>query len=303
MAATDLANKADDSQAKSPVLEVTQYDRVSSSMIATVMGLILAVICLVVIWFTNRPPAPRQTAPLEFVELAGGVEDGAIDESFDLESPEEETLDPSLAETVSEETQVQEMLETVVELSDSATSQVQDVYDVAPQNTGKAGSSKGTGRRPLGMGPGKGGFPREQRWFIRFADGGTLDEYVDQLTFFGIQLSALFSDGRLVYLSKLKSNRPKTKTVKSGTGENRMYMTWRGGNRRQGDMKLFQKAGIDVSGAVILHFYPPETEAMLAQIEFEYRKRPSEEIRRTYFSVVRDRSAFKFVVSKQSYLH
>ena len=287
---------------KAPVLQVTPYDRISSTMIAIVLALIGAVACLVVVWFSNRPPDVRQTAPMEFVEFPGGVEEGAVDESFELESPEEETLDPSLAETVTEETQVQEMLETVMELSDQAASQVQQVYDVAAQSTGTPGSSKGTGRRPLGMGPGERGFPREQRWYVRFAEGGTLDEYIEQLDYFGIQLGVLLSNGQLVYLSDLKSAKPQTKTVTSGAGESRMYMMWRGGQRRQGDVRLFQKAGVDVTGATILHFYPRETEMMMAQLERDYRGRPSEEIRRTYFVVVRDRGAFKFVVKKQSYL-
>jgi len=287
---------------KSPVLAPTRYDRVSSLLIAAVIALLIAVCALVVVWFSNRPPAARQTAPMEFVELSGGDPEGAPDETFELESPEEETLDPSLAEVVSEETQVEEMLETVVELSDKATSQVQEVFDTAPQSTGRPGSSKGTGRRPLGLGPGSGGFPREQRWFVRFSEGATLEEYVNQLTFFGIELGALFPDGRLVYLSDLKSPRPKTRVTRSGKGEKRLYMMWRGGQRRQLDIQLFRRAGIDVRSAVILHFYPPETEALLARAEFEYRKRPPEKIRRTYFAVVRDRGGYKFVVTKQLYV-
>ena len=284
------------------VLAPTRYDRVVSSLVATLIALTVVVLVLIVVWYSNRPPSVRQTAPMEFVELAGGDPEGSPDETFQLESPEDETLDPSLAEEVSEETQVQEMLETVVELSDQASQQVQEVFDTAPENTGNPGSAHGTGRRPLGMGPGSGGFPREQRWFVRFPEGETLDEYVRELTYFGIELGALFPDGRLVYLSDLKSPKPKVRVVRSGKGEKRLYMIWRGGQRRKGDIKLFKRAGIDVSNAVILHFYPKRTEQMLAQAEYEYRKRPPQQIRRTYFAVVKDGNGYKFVVTKQLYV-
>ncbi len=284
------------------VLAPTRYDRVVSSLLAALIALTIAVLALIVVWYSNRPPSVRQTAPMEFVELAGGDPEGAPDETFKLESPEEETLDPSLAEVVSEEVQVEEMLETVVELSDKASQQVQEVFDTAPESAGKPGSAHGTGRRPLGMGPGSGGFPREQRWFVRFPQGDTLDEYVRKLTYFGIELGALFPDGRLVYLSDLDKPRPKTRVVRSGKGENRLYMIWRGGQRRELDIKLFQRAGINVGNAIILHFYPPETERLLAQAEYEYRKRPPQQIRRTYFTVVREGNGYKFVVTKQLYV-
>ena len=143
--------------------------------------------------------------------------------------------------------------------------------------------------------------PREQRWFVRFGDRGTLSEYARQLDFFGIVLAALLPGGKMVYISQLSKAKPKTRTVTSGSNEKRMYMTWQGGGRRKTDLELFQKVGINVGSGLIFHFYPNKTELMLARLERDYRKRPIKQIRRTYFVVRRKRSAYEFVVARQSY--
>ncbi len=287
---------------KSPVLAVTSYDRASAIMIALVVGLVSAVICLGVIWFTNRIPTQEPYVPLELLELAGGEEDGVPDETLNVESPEPETADPSVAEVQDEQVEISEMLETVVELSDQAAEQVQQQFETQAQNTGNPGSKKGTGGRPLGMGPGEGGMPREQRWFIRFADRGTLTEYAKQLSFFGIELGALMNDGKLYYLTKLTAAKPNLRSVNSGKGEQRLYMTWRGGNRRKSDLALFKKGGLNATAGMVMHFYPPKIEAELAGLEKKYRNRPVEQIRRTYFVVRSAGSGYRFVVTKQSYL-
>jgi hypothetical protein len=153
------------------------------------------------------------------------------------------------------------------------------------------------------MGPGKSGFPREQRWFVRFSEGSTLNEYARQLDFFGIELGALLPGGRMVYLSDVTSDRPKVREATSGADEQRLYMTWQGGERRKADLELFRKAGVDIAGGIVFHFYPPATEAMLARLERDYRNRPADQIRRTYF-VVRPGAAagqYAFEVTRQSY--
>lgn len=270
-----------------PVMRVTRYDRVTSFMIALVLGLVVGVVWLMVVWFTNKLPAPAPPAELEIVEIAGGEEDGAPDETLQVESPEDPVEDPA----------VEEMLENVVELSN----QLAELKPPSPEVTGsKVGSAQGTGRAPLGSGGGPGRLGREQRWFVRFSDSGTLEIYAQQLDFFGIELGALMP-GRIVYLSNLSADRPTSRTVTSGGNETRMYMTWRGGNRRDGDIRLFQKAGIDVGGAVIFHFYPKPTEDTLARLERDYANRPANQIRRTYFSVQGTPGRFQFVVTRQSY--
>lgn len=288
---------------KSPVMRVTQFDQVSSSLIAIVLALIIAVLWLSIVWATNRLPQTENEVALEMIDLAGGAEDGAPDESLLVESPEDPIDDPAQVDTPEEENQVEEMLDSVVELSDKATQQVQQQMQTDLTNSGKVGSAAGTGKRALGFGPGKKGLPREQRWFIKFSDRGSLIDYAKQLDFFKIELGALLRDGKMIYLSNVSSDKPVTRTASSGANEKRLYMTWQGGQRKSSDLKLFNKAGHDVRGAILFHFYPKETENMLLTLEKQYRNKNFDEIRRTYFTVRGNRSEYSFDVTRQTYFH
>jgi len=284
-------------------MRVTQYDKVSSWLLCTVAGLVGLTLLLLAVWLTNRLPAPPDAVPVEFVDLPGGYEDGSPDETPLLESPEEEVPDPAIAETAVDQTEIQEMLETVVELSESASQQVETVIQSeASENSGRVGSASGTGGRPLGTGGGGlGGIAREQRWMIKF-DDGDLETYAKQLDHFGIELGAFFaSEGKIVFITKMSAARPTVREVRTG-GDQRLYMTWKGGSRKAADEALFRKAGINAQGASLMHFYPKETEEMLARVEVAYRNRKSSEIRRTYFSVLKDGAGFKFGVTSQSYV-
>lgn len=287
--------------AHAPELRVTRYDRVSSSMMAVLVGLAVAVAVLTMVYVTNWTSRADSTAELELIELAGGVPDGAVDETLRLDSPEEVRDDPAMALETTEEMQIEETIENVLELADEAAEQVQQQFELDAQDTGEPGSATGTGRRPLGEGPGAGGFPRHQRWFVRFSERGTLTGYARQLDYFGIELGALLPDGRLVYVSNLSDNKPRVRESKTGAGEERLYMNWQGGGRRQADLKLFRKAGIDVGTGLIFHFYPRDTEAMLARKELAYKNRPVKSIRRTYFVVRSVPDGYDFEVTNQTY--
>ena len=288
---------------KSPVMRVTQYDQVSSSLIAVVLALIIAVLWLSIVWATNRLPQTENDVALEMIDLAGGAEDGSPDDSLMLESPEDPIDDPSQVDTPEEENQVEEMLDSVVELSDKATQQVQQQMQNDLSNSGKIGSAAGTGKRALGFGPGKKGLPREQRWYIKFSDRGSLIDYAKQIDFFKIELGALLRSGQMIYLSNVSSEKPVTRNASSGANEKRLYMTWQGGQRKSSDLNLFKKAGHDVRGAILFHFYPKETENMLLTLEKQYRNKNFDEIRRTYFTVRSNRSEYSFDVTRQTYFH
>ncbi|WP_299466911.1 hypothetical protein [uncultured Gimesia sp.] len=293
--------KSQNDHRKSPVMRVTQYDQVSSSLIAIVLALIIAVLWLSIVWITNRLPQTENEVALEMIDLAGGAEDGSPDESLLVESPEDPIDDPSQVDTPDEENQVEEMLDSVVELSDKATQQVQQQMQTDLANSGKVGSAAGTGKRALGFGPGKKGLPREQRWFIKFSDRGSLIDYAKQLDYFKIELGALLKSGKMIYLSDVSSDKPVTRTESSGAEEKRLYMTWQGGERKTSDLSLFKKAGHNVTGAILFHFYPKETENKLLTIEKQYRNKNFDEIRRTYFTVRGDRAGYNFEVTRQTY--
>ena len=200
-----------------------------------------------------------------------------------------------------EEEMIEETLESVVELADRATQQVQQVMATDAITGGTPGSAEGTGGRPLGDGPGTGGLPREQRWMIRFADEESVDKYAEQLDFFGIELGVLFPGrGELIYISNMSNATPTKRVVQTGDDQ-RLYMNWQGGSRKSADAELFQKAGVNVSGGIVLHFYPRRTEDLLAQKERAYANRPVKQIRRTYFVVIEQGSGYDFAVTQQHF--
>lgn len=278
---------------------------------------------LMVLWFSNlKPSRTLQAAPLEIVEEGfGGDPDGAPGESLRIDSPEPPSPDAQAGEDIAEPVEIPDSVptETVSDIAptDLANDLVTDAtsdgpapaalaqFQTAPISVRKPGSSQGTGnKRALGFGPGtKGGVPREMRWFVSFSERGTIEEYAAQLDFFGIELGALMPDGNLHLVSKLAQAAPVKRTVKGGADEKRLYFTWRGGSRKAGDVSLFQKAGVNASNAVmILHFYPPVTENVLANIELDYRKRKAIEVRRTNFVVRKAKDGYEFAVTSQTYL-
>lgn len=284
-----------------PMLRETSYEHASSWLMALVAGVGVTVLLLSVAWFANRLPAQPRAVPVELVELSGGVEDGAIDETLRIESPAPEAADATLAEVASDEREVRESLDRVLELASDAAEQAEQQTEQGTQNTGVAGSARGTGRRALGAGPGSGGFPRDQRWFVRFGDEASAEEYARQLDYFGIELGAL-AGGKLHYVSRLSSPQPAVRTADSGAGENRLYMTWQGGARRKVDALLLARAHVNLGAGTIFHFYPPATENRLAELELSYRGRRAQEIRRTYFSVKAAGAGYDFEVVRQTYL-
>ena len=298
-----MATRTSPDEIHPPVLRVTRYEQVSAFLVAILAGLVVAVGLLSFAWYSTRAPKPKEPVPVELVEVTGGSEDGAVGEMLRVDSPLEANPDAGAAESASDEPEVRESLDNVLELTDAAVTETQRQFDMGVRAVpGQPGSAQGTGRRPLGSGPGSGGgFPREQRWMIRFGDQANLEEYARQLDFFGIEFGAVV-DGKLIYISHLASPTPVKRTAAGGADEKRLYMTWRGGSRKQADLQLFRKAGIEVGTGVIFHFYPKETEDRLARLELAYRKKRANDIRRTFFAVKRIEGGYEFAVVHQTYI-
>ena len=282
-------------------MTVTGYDRVSAWVIAGVLGLILTVAYLFMQWFIQHDFSADTLPPLEIVTVGGGEPDGNPDDSPLLESMAEEVPDPSLTELREDETQVEELFETIVEVADRAANPA-PVPTTSNATGGNPGSASGTGGAALGFGPGEAGMPTEQRWFISFSDQGSLDEYARQLDFFGIRLGALSIDsGELAILSNLAAAKPSVERKQSGKDAG-LYFLWQGGGRKEADKNLFKKAGITLSDEPVLHFYPPETEQKLLRLERDYAGRDGADIRRTYFDVRKAGGGYAFEITKQQYL-
>lgn len=285
---------------KPPVLATTRYDLVSALIIALVIALVLLLVWVFALWLANRRIETESSLQIEMVQL-GGYEDGAPDETLKVESPADPSDDPSVVDAF-EERQVQDVIENVVELSNTAARQVPQQTETAPENTGKLGSAEGTGRRPLGSGGGPGNLA--QHWYIRFGDRGTLAEYARQLDYFHVELGLLVGN-RIERLSNL-SGSVQRRTYHSGKElKNQWYFTWAGGGRKQADIKLLkQKGKLPADRGTIFHFYRQQEINLLAALEkaaAKKDKKSRKNIARTYFAVVRKGGGYEFVVTKIVY--
>jgi len=314
-----------------PVIGITNYDKASSGVMLMAVAFAGLLSGLIALWFSVRTIEPEPPVmPVEIIAREGGYEDGDIDGTgeFNLNPTDPNSaLAPGMAEQTSGATEaLSDIAEAVsADVSDSLSGegsgdvvQAFDTAMAAPSvnknptgedfevggtgSGGRGGSPTGNGRKPLGTGGGlRGGIAREDRWVVRF-DEGTLDEYAKQLDFFKIELGALFPDGRLVMITNLAAAKPTMRETRSGKGEQRLYFRWRGGGRAKVDNDLFKKAGINAEPAILLHFYDPNTENLLANVEQQYRNRKTTEIRKTYFAVRKEANNYRFAVTSQSYL-
>ncbi|WP_437187960.1 hypothetical protein SH668x_001375 [Planctomicrobium sp. SH668] len=276
------------------------------------MALLIAIsFCVVLIvawWYSTRPPRQDFLVPLEMIHSPGGFEDGVLGETLRVESPDDPASDAAVGSDEDSgagaegEHSVSQNLASFVANVGVGLTQVDQVIAMSGQGPSRPGSAYGTGGRPLGSGNGDGGFPAEQRWFIRFADEVSLTEYRKQLDFFGIELGALLPDGQLVYISRFTQPNVEKRITKSGRDEKRLYLTWQGEGRKSADVQLFSDAGVNASRAVLFHFYPPEVEQKLLSKEIAFANRLPSEIRRTYFSVSKEGDRYDFVVDRQTYL-
>ncbi len=314
-----------------PVMGVTKYDKASTGVLLTAFTFAMLLAGLIALWFSVRTVEPEPPVmPVEIIAREGGYEDGDIDGTgeFNLNPTDPNSaLAPGMAEQSSGATEaLSDIAEAVSSdvsdsLSGEGSADVVQAFDTAMAapsanknptgevfevggtgSGGRGGSPTGNGKKPLGTGGGlRGGIAREDRWVVRF-DESTLDEYAKQLDFFKIELGALFPDGRLVMITNMAAAKPTVRETRSGKGEQRLYFRWRGGGRQKVDNDLFKKAGIASDNAMILHFYDPNTENLLANVEQQYRNRKTTEIRKTYFAVRKEGNNYRFSVTSQSYM-
>lgn len=300
-------------EAEARIYGETAYDRVSSLLLAIVMGAMIVFGWLSLIAATTSAYQARVTQPIEVIEVSGGgggAADGKINsieeinvaggEQADRASNNEE--DASAFEEPSVETRPAAMLDTVAEAGQNLAEV--DVSAVMPRGnriaTGQRRSKIGNGGPGYGFGPGDGGVRREDRWSILYKTGQTADEYARQLDAFGVEL-AIISGNQLIYVSRFSQAQP-TKRTGSGSDDKRLFFVWRGQGRKESDIALLTKAGLPVGDAVIFQFYPPQIESVLAQLEVKYKGKQPAEIRNTRFGVVQTNNGYGFDVLAQEYL-
>ncbi len=292
------------------------YDRVTSMLMSVVVGAALIVGWLGLVYYTNQAYAGKVPAALEIVEVyggGGGSPDGVAGatESIDVpgatpgsaasnnEAEDASTFDePAMQESTSV---ALDALASTVDESSEGVEMTSDSPRGGAVASGRRASKVGTGGIGLGPGgPGDGGVAREQRWVVVYPQGQTPDEYAKQLDAFGIELATIGGSNTLIYGSNF-SGTPNRRTGLSGS-EKRWYVTWIGRGRKESDIALMKRAGIEVGDKPILQCFPQRVEETLARLEVQYKGRQPAEIRQTRFSVIPQGGSYGFAVLSQDTL-
>lgn len=291
-------------------LAVSPFERVYSGM-ASMLLLALSLVMLLFLVWLGKQVSFTQTAvpvlPIIVDDETGGFEHGVLGENIEIPGPVTGELgyggekpEPKLQETL-------EMVNSVV----SATApQLVDpnLTQETKWSTGGVGGSRGTGNAPaLGLGGGSGGgVRRAQRWVIDFEKGASPQEYARQLDFFKIELAVIGGSDQIQYAKNFLKATPEKRTG-PGDKEERLYFSWRQGPLQDTDRDLLSRAGIQSGGKLMVQFYPPETENLLANVEMQYlnSKQPGRSIktvRQTKFRVKPEGPGYTFMVTAQTYL-
>lgn len=282
-----------------PEMRVTGYDSARALLVALLLGFAASAGVVSALYVMLRPKPAVSYVPIELPDVDGGFEDGRDSESPDVDSAEVPRPDAAPEEVDTEILELEQSLESLADVSPEAAQMLPPVSGTEADSAGVLGSSDGDGGRPLGVGAGAGGVPREKRWLVRFSGDASVAEYARQLDFFRIELGVITPEGKLVFASDLAASSPKIREVQSGAGENRLFFQWEGGPRRIADRQLFAKAGVNPGTSPILHFYHKDTENLLAQLEFKASGGvETKAIRRTFFDVVRNGDQYEFEVAR-----
>jgi hypothetical protein len=296
------------------VIGETQYDQVTSLLMAIVLGAILVVGWMALVYASSQAYASRVTAPMQIIEVTGGgggTPEGtpSSTEKIDVAGADAASMASNNEEVAGdfEEPAVQQtpgaMLEAVTEAGQNLAEVDLGAFmpSGGPIASGKRASKLGSGGPGLGSGPGDGGVSREQRWSIIYGRDQSPEEYARQLDAFGVEMAVVNGPDQLLYVRNFSQDQPE-KRYGSGRGDGRLYFLWQGRGRKESDIALLTKAGVNVGDGVVLQFYKREIEERLAQLEVRYKGRQPGEIRVTRFSVVPKGNTYDFVVLAQESL-
>jgi hypothetical protein len=275
-------------------LRVSAYERVASLLVALLVILGFLVFALFLMWWAKRAIAANRPVEIKVAEELGGRGDQAQGLARELEEPGVEELadveTPQLADTLAAVT-------TAVTLQSATIDELLGEADAMGRGRGQ-GDNRSAG--PGGDGDAK-VIPRWDRWEIRFA-ASRIEQYAQQLDFFGIELAAMGGgQADVVYASHLSRNMP-VKRTGSGADENRLRFGWKAGRLQEFDRQLLAKAGVDVHGRVVVQFASQALESELARLELEQaQERDVSEIRKTVFGVESVGNGYALFVQRQDY--
>jgi hypothetical protein len=266
-------------------MRATEFDLVSSGLMAMMVLAGCAVLVLFAIWITDTELIPEEENDYPRTQLVSSS-GSPVEWEFELPTNEETVAlhEPSLQQIVQQVESI-ELAQFAAGQDDSGTRpNGQDFRDAA----------------------GEGGVPRFQRWHLLFS-ATTRAIFAQQLDALEIELGVFgggspgidYARGLSTQIQKRHNNTPET--------EERLYFSWARPSPLAGfERDLLVKAGVRVSGRQIVKFLPPDLEKQLAQLESNYAHTRGVfdvgEIAKTVFQCQGSEQAYRFVVIDQRYV-
>lgn len=271
----------------------TQYERVAAALWATAISLMLLCFLLISVWllfgksvaWPEPIDSPRTGAnEMSWTDLISA-------EAIAVQRPEEAFDAPPTELDISQ----LEIAEQVAAIA------AQPAIEVVSTANSAAGVSQGDFTENLVQGEPVGVTRSKElsrRWVIEVTSPRNIVDYTAMLKGFAIEPALVFSDGRIVYLN-VQGDTPSVRYATSFGQENRFYARWTQGDLEQLDEQLFQSAGVDHAGAIIVHFFSATTEALFEQKSLAFAGRSDEQIGRTWFRLEYRQSGAEVEVLRQ----
>lgn len=276
----------------------TVYDRVASALWALFFAFLLLCMTLICLWL-HFVPLAAATSDVTRDSRQPGIEwvtetvpQEMVLADVDPVDVPEPSLDPAAEQYRSQEN-VSELLAVVSESAASSVESTMMPADSAEQGAeGESGVSFDSRiRQPPAL--------LRQSWVIEITKPRSLSEYTRMLDCFAIEPGVAFPNGEISCLSSVSTS-PRVRQISDPAAETRFYTVWSDGSLQELDRQLFESVGIRTSGGKLLQFYSPETERLLEQKSLDFAGRTPEQIRRTWFSLVRVPGGFDFEVTRQT---
>ncbi|MEO0530786.1 MAG: hypothetical protein AAF266_09475 [Planctomycetota bacterium] len=270
-------------------LRVSAYDRTFSLLIALLLLVGGAVLGIVIVFFSNRLTRLPPAIPVTPVSASSSsASDGEVNELTPGVENAPESIEPDL----------EELLEQVslAATSDAVLMAEEASADSAAMNKGDSGGDT------RGVGPAGDGDldAREPRREIRF-EPASVDEYAEWFDKAGLEIAVLGSDNVVYYASRLSTPEPVIRTG-NPDDDKRLYFNSTGGPLHPLDRRLAEKAGILNRGTLVLQFCTAATQRKLLELEKQAADgRPTRDIARTVFRVVKRGSGYDFEVEEQQF--
>ncbi len=248
------------------MLGESKYDKVTSFLMAVVLGAMLVVGWLALVYVSNQAYASRVTAPLQIIEVGGGggSPDGTpgSTEKIDVagadaapmasNNPEEagDFEEPSVEQTPARCSTWSPRPARAWPRSTWArpcpTAARSPVANARPSSA-RAGQGWASGPAMAGSLASSAGASCTIR--ARIAQ-----EYARQLDALGVELAVVSSPEQLLYISHFAEATP-AKRHGTGRTDHRLYFLWQGRGRKQSDIELFRKAGVEIGNENVFQFY------------------------------------------------